>query len=179
MKYRFLGVMLIVLGAASSVWAQGLNVGGVRIDREGITTGSNTRSVPTNNATTSYADDTEYDADADFVSYGAGDCELNGEPIPCDKMAEGAVKLAKGAGLFLLIPLFFFVIGIVLCIFWIITLIHALTKPIENKAVWVIVIIFVPFGFVLYYFIEMRSFNKKMMNAYKNQNHITSTESEK
>jgi len=97
---------------------------------------------------------------------GRGDCSLNGKSVPCDTMA-------KGTGLLLLILIFFFLIGLLLFILWIITLIHALTKPIENKIVWVIVIVFVPFGFILYYFIEMRPFNKKMMEAYKMQTATT------
>lgn len=55
--------------------------------------------------------------------------------------------------IFALIPLAF-------CVFWFFMLVHALTKPIENKVVWVIVLIFLPFlGALLYYFVVKRNFD--------------------
>jgi len=50
------------------------------------------------------------------------------------------------------------VIAIAMGIWWLLMLIHILTKPIEDKIVWLLVTLFVPFGFVLYYFIVKRKF---------------------
>jgi|GEM_PF-1692297 len=172
MKLKFLGAFFAVLLVTSSVFAQSLNVGGVRITDESITTGSDRGSVVIDNDSVYVSDErgsVMINNDGVAVNTNSNDqknCTVNGKSVPCDAMA-------KGAGLLLLIPIFFALIGFLLFIFWIVTLIHALTRPIQNKIVWVIVIVFVPFGFILYYFIEMRPFNKKMMEAYKMQTATT------
>lgn len=193
MKFKFFAALFAALFVTGAVFAQGLNVGGVRITGDGISTGANTQAATGNKV--EEGGNTDQDSmmmDNDSITVTSergsvmidkegvaintnsdeqGNCTVNGKSVPCD-------TIAKGAGLLLLITIFFFLIGLLLFIFWFVTLIHALTKPIENKIVWVIVIVFVPFGFILYYFIEMRPFNKKMMATYKAQNPGTPAQTE-
>jgi hypothetical protein len=85
-------------------------------------------------------------------------CKVNGKEIPC----EDVYKVAKpfiglGIGLFAV----FAIVGIFFTIFWIWMLIHAATKNIENKALWIILlIIFQGLAAIVYYFAVKRPFDK-------------------
>src|SRR4030067_1889532 len=87
-----------------------------------------------------------------------GLCRVNGKEIPC----EDVYKVAKpfiglGIGLFA----FFAVIGLLLTIFWIWMIVHAATKNIENKVLWIILlIIFGILAAIIYYFAVKRPFDK-------------------
>lgn len=88
-----------------------------------------------------------------------GLCRVNGKDIPC----EDVYKVAKpfiglGIGIFAV----FAVIGLLLTIFWIWMIVHAVTKNIENKALWIVLLII--FGFlaaIVYYFAVKRPFDAK------------------
>lgn len=95
----------------------------------------------------------------DFISYLwpqsmmalAARCTVNGVDTACP---EGLEWLA-GFGIGLMI--FVFVVGILATIFWIMMLVHAATKPIENRAVWIIVLVFTGIlGAIIYYFVVKR-----------------------
>ncbi len=65
---------------------------------------------------------------------------------------------------FLLILFPFFVALLVICVvvFWIKMLIHAATKPIDNKIVWVIIICLAQIvGVLIYYFVVYREYKLK------------------
>jgi len=81
-------------------------------------------------------------------------CQFNGKDVPCEAIGKGLLGLGLGVFAFLsLICLVYF-------IFWLIMLIHALSKPIENKALWVILLIVLnPLGAILYYFLVKRKFD--------------------
>ena len=87
-----------------------------------------------------------------------GVCEWNGQEVPCENVWNIA-KPFVGLGIGLII--FFTLIGILLTILWIWMIIHAATKNIENKALWIILLIF--FGHlaaIIYYFAVKRPFDK-------------------
>lgn len=101
--------------------------------------------------------------DIDSLEYTQGECFINGEAVPCEQLQE---SLSGFLGIGIAIAIFAFILLLASLVFWVFTLIHALTKPVENKAMWVVVMIFTgAFGSVIYYFIEMRPFNKRMREA--------------
>lgn len=162
MKLKFLSAIFSVLLVSGVVFAQDTGSVNMQINESGISVTSDQGSMMINDNGVS----------VDSTSYGKGDCSLNGKPVPCEQMGEmvgGALSGILGFGfVILIIGLVLFIAGF---IFWIVTLIHALTKPVENKGMWVVVMIFTgAFGSLIYYFVEMRPFNKKMMDAYKTQN---------
>lgn len=83
-------------------------------------------------------------------------CVVNGKEIPCEEVAEqvGAF-VGWGIGALAIILL----IGLVSFIFWIMMLIHAISRPIQSKAVWIIVLLFTGIlGAIIYYFAVKRHF---------------------
>mgnify|MGYP001297306166 CR=1 FL=1 len=88
-----------------------------------------------------------------------GACELNGREVPCENFWRFA-KPFIGLGIGLII--FFVLIGILLTILWIWMIIHAATKNIENKALWIILLIlFGHLAAIIYYFAVKRPFDRK------------------
>jgi len=85
-------------------------------------------------------------------------CELNGEPIACEELTKQFGGLFAGLGvLMIVIP----IIALIGFIFWLMMVIHAASNPIENKALWIIVLIFTGvFGAIIYYFAVKRKFSK-------------------
>lgn len=83
-------------------------------------------------------------------------------------------KDARGLGGFLGVILIFVFFIVLVCllslIFWVLMLIHAISKPIKSKAVWILILlIFGIIGAIIYYFAVKREFNKKeeMVTAQK------------
>ncbi len=78
-------------------------------------------------------------------------CKLNWQEVNCAQMAEAAKSwLSIGLWGFLIFWVLFLLGGI----FWLVMLIHAISNPIPNKAVWIIVIFFGSlFGAIIYYFV--------------------------
>ncbi|MFA7654289.1 MAG: PLDc N-terminal domain-containing protein [Candidatus Magasanikbacteria bacterium] len=93
-------------------------------------------------------------------------CKLNGQEVPCDKMLEKAGGVVGwGIGMILLIGLIFFGLGIFCFVFWLLMLIHAASKPINDKVVWVLVIVFTGIiGALIYYFVVKKEFDKKIQH---------------
>ena len=87
-----------------------------------------------------------------------GVCKVNGKDIPCEDVYKAAKPfIGLGLGLFAV----FAVIGLLLTIFWIWMLVHAATKNIENKVLWIILlIIFGVLAAIIYYFAIKRPFDK-------------------
>lgn len=66
--------------------------------------------------------------------------------------------LAVGAGMVILLILF----AIFCLVFWIMMLVHAISKPIKSKALWIIILLLFGFiGAVVYYFAIKRHFKVK------------------
>ncbi len=84
-------------------------------------------------------------------------CTVNGQPVPCDKIF-GTAGTFLGIGFALLV--LFAVIGVLAFIFWLIMLIHAISKPIHDKALWIIILLlFNLIGAIVYYFAVKRHFS--------------------
>lgn len=79
-------------------------------------------------------------------------CMLNGQEVPCEQFKSAGWAIG---GFFLV----FMVIMLLLFIFWLWMLIHAASKPIENKAVWIILMVLLgPIVSIIYYFVVKRKF---------------------
>lgn len=87
-------------------------------------------------------------------------CQLNGRKVPCEDLYKAAKPfIGWGIGFFA----FFALIGLLLTIFWIWMLVHAATKNIENKVLWIVLLVI--FGFlaaIVYYFAVKRPFDKNL-----------------
>lgn len=92
-----------------------------------------------------------------------GKCTVNGKDVPCD---EAAKQLGGFFGAAIGIFIAWIVIVIAASVFWLMMLIHAASHPIENKALWVVVIVvFNLVGALVYYFAVKRPFTKSMRAA--------------
>lgn len=76
-------------------------------------------------------------------------CTINGEAADC-----GA---AAGIALAVLIP--FIIIAILSFVGWLVMLIHAITKDIPNKAVWIVLLLLFNVAWIIYYFVVKRPFD--------------------
>ncbi len=86
-------------------------------------------------------------------------CTLNGKEVPCSEVGGFA---ALGLGLMAV----FFIIGVLLFIFWIMMIVHAASNNIENKALWIVlIVIFQALGAAVYYFVVKRPFDKAKKSA--------------
>ncbi len=86
-------------------------------------------------------------------------CKVNGQEVPCD-------ELGKQIGGFLgwgLGALFVFVVFLIWStVFWILMIVHAAKHDVENKAMWIVIMVFTGIvGAVIYYFAVKRKFNKQ------------------
>jgi len=89
-------------------------------------------------------------------------CTVNGEEVPCPEALQDFGDAAgKAVGIFSGVAIVLGIISILWFIFWLMMLVHAATKPIENKAMWIIlIVIFSGLGAIVYYFVVKRKFNK-------------------
>ena len=86
-------------------------------------------------------------------------CTLNGKEVPCSEVGGFA---ALGFGFMAV----FFIIGILFFIFWIMMIVHAASNNIENKALWIVlIVIFQALGAIVYYFAVKRPFDKAKKSA--------------
>ena len=82
-------------------------------------------------------------------------CYKFGKEVPCEQL-KGLFGWVIALGAVLLLG------SMVAFVFWILMLVHAATKPIENKAMWIILMIFTQIiGALIYYFVVKRKFNKQ------------------
>ncbi|OGL74277.1 hypothetical protein A3C96_00420 [Candidatus Uhrbacteria bacterium RIFCSPHIGHO2_02_FULL_60_10] len=91
------------------------------------------------------------------IAFAQATCKVNGQVVPCDQLGEqvgGFIGL--GLGLMAVVG----IIGLATTIFWILMLVHAATHPVENRAMWIILMIFTGIlGAAIYYFVVKRKFN--------------------
>jgi len=86
-------------------------------------------------------------------------CMVNGREVPCEELGN-QIKgfLGWGIGGFLVI----FALIILATVFWIMMIVHAARHPINNKGVWIVVMIFTGIvGALIYYFAVKRKFNQQ------------------
>ncbi len=83
-------------------------------------------------------------------------CRLNGEIVPCDQLADsakGVIGYAIAGGLL------FAIIGIISTVFWIMMIVHAASNQIENKPMWIIIMVLTGvIGALVYYFVVKRQY---------------------
>lgn len=86
-------------------------------------------------------------------------CYLNGKSIPCDELTKGAGKWIIGGSIVFFIIIV--IISILAFIFWLVMLIHAASKPVDNKVLWIVLMIIIGLPVsIIYYFIVKRKFDK-------------------
>jgi len=96
---------------------------------------------------------------ANQVAFAAAKCTVNGREVDCAELGN-QVKgfLGWGIGIFLL----FAALGIWATVFWIMMIVHAAKHNVENKAMWIILIVFTGIvGALIYYFVVKRKFSNQ------------------
>lgn len=100
---------------------------------------------------------------ANKVALAQAKCTVNGQEVPCGEFGEqigGAFTALFG------VMIVAALIGLAGTIFWVLMIIHAASKPIENRALWIIVMVFTgAVGAVIYYFAVKREFDKQSSPA--------------
>jgi hypothetical protein len=86
-------------------------------------------------------------------------CYKSGVEVPCEELAKSVKSFfAWGIGGFL----FVFALIILTTVFWIMMIVHAARHPINNKGIWIVVMIFTGIiGAIIYYFAVKRKFNQQ------------------
>jgi len=86
-------------------------------------------------------------------------CYKSGVEVPCEELAKSVKSFfAWGIGGFL----FVFALIILATVFWIMMIIHAARHPINNKGIWIVVMIFTGIiGALIYYFAVKRKFSQQ------------------
>lgn len=84
-------------------------------------------------------------------------CTVNGQEVPCEELGQ-QIKGVLGWAI-----VFFIVIAALIIwatVFWIMMIVHAANHDVENKAMWIILMVFTGIiGTVIYYFAVKRKFN--------------------
>src|SRR3990167_6666479 len=96
---------------------------------------------------------------ANQVALAAAKCTVNGREVDCAELGN-KVKgfLGWGIGGFLV----FFALGIWATVFWIMMIVHAAKYDVENKAMWIILMVFTGIvGALIYYFVVKRKFSNQ------------------
>src|SRR3989344_4090799 len=96
---------------------------------------------------------------ANQIALAAGKCTVNGQEVDCAELGN-QVKgfLGWGIGIFLL----FAALGIWATVFWIMMIVHAAKYNVENKAMWIILMVFTGIvGALIYYFVVKRKFSNQ------------------
>lgn len=90
-------------------------------------------------------------------------CTLNGEPVPCDQVANAVGGLFLGLGVFFFIFfMLMMVVGIAALVFQILMIIHAAQNEIKDRALWIVIMVFTGgVGAVIYYFAVKRPFDEQ------------------
>lgn len=89
-----------------------------------------------------------------------GKCTWDGKEIPCDEM-KGKLKGFFGLGIGVAIALggIALLLGMAAFVLWIMMLVHAASNAIENKVMWIVLMVFIGLPVsVVYYFVVKRNF---------------------
>jgi hypothetical protein len=94
----------------------------------------------------------------DTVAFAAATCKVNGKIVPCAQLGNQFKAFADwGIGLVVLL----LILAIWATIFWFRMLIHAITHDIDNKPLWIIIILFTHLvGAFIYYRAVKRPFDR-------------------
>ena len=86
-----------------------------------------------------------------FFALAQSVCKVNGKVVPCDSLFKSI------AGIGIAVIAIFILIGLAALIFWLWMLIDCIRRDMDNKPVWIIVIIFAHLlGAIIYYFAVKR-----------------------
>lgn len=97
------------------------------------------------------------------IALAASTCTINNQEVPCESVLNQASGLF-GWGLGLII--IFFVFGIWATVFWVMMIIHAAKNNIEDKGMWIILLVFTGIiGAIIYYFVVKQKFDKQSMSS--------------
>ena len=90
-------------------------------------------------------------------------CYLNGRMVPCEQLANATKGfLGYGLAMFGIV----LVLGLLSTIFWIMMIVHVATKPVENKAMWIILMVLTGvLGSIIYYFAVKRPFDQQALSG--------------
>ncbi len=94
------------------------------------------------------------------VALAAAKCTVNGREVDCAELGN-QVKgfLGWGIGIFLVIA----ALGILATVFWIMMIVHAAQHNVENKAMWIVLMVLTGIvGALVYYFVVKRKFNTQL-----------------
>lgn len=94
-------------------------------------------------------------------------CKLNGQVVPCSQIGDTVGGFVGGFfWLFIVLWAVIMILSFAGFILWILMIIHAATKNIENKAIWIIVLCLTQIlGAVIYYFVVKRPFDRAHNNV--------------
>jgi len=90
------------------------------------------------------------------IALAAAKCTVNGQEVDCVELGN-KIKgfLGWGIGGFLVIA----ALGVWATVFWIMMIVHAAKYDVENKAMWIILMVFTGIvGSLIYYFVVKRKF---------------------
>jgi len=95
------------------------------------------------------------------VALAAAKCTVNGREVPCEELGnpiKGFLGWVIGGFLVIL------ALGIWAAVFWVMMIVHAAKHDVENKAMWIILMVFTGIvGALIYYFVVKRKFNKQFV----------------
>ena len=96
---------------------------------------------------------------ANQVAFAAAKCIVNGQEVDC---AELGNKVKGFLGWWIGLVLVIVSLGIWATVFWIMMIVHAVRHQIDNKGIWIFVLIFTGIvGALIYYFSVKRKFNNQ------------------
>lgn len=79
-------------------------------------------------------------------------CYINGQEVPCEEMPAWFGPVMAIFGFVMLLIL------VIVLVFWLKMLFHAISNPVPNKAMWILIIIFFGWlGALIYYFIVKKA----------------------
>lgn len=88
-------------------------------------------------------------------------CTVNGEPVDCGELIEPLTAFFGAIGAFLL---FFFLLFLIGFIFWVISLVHLFShEDVEERIMWILLVILVPLMQFVYFFGPRRSYEKQKL----------------
>lgn len=93
---------------------------------------------------------------APYIALAQAKCFANGKEVPCEELAN---KFKAFAGLGIAVVIVFLVLVVLATVFWLMMIMHAAKHPIENKALWIVIMVVTGIvGALIYYFVVKRKF---------------------
>ena len=101
---------------------------------------------------------------ANQVAFAAAKCTVNGQEVDCAELGN-QFKGFLGWGIVI-----FLLFGIWATVFWVMMIVHVAKHNVENKAMWIILMVFTGIvGAIVYYFVVKRKFINQFSEPVKAQ----------